>query len=271
MTDSVDTAANAQPAPYQPTRQQVLELAGQAGQLLLQSGAEIYRVQQTMSHMLEHFGLTEHNVYVISNGIFATVEEAGPAPLSLVRHVPLGSLNLQRIDAVNTVSRRLCEDRLDFDGARQALLQAAQEPGEPRILSLFAYGVGCFGFCLLFGGRLADGLAAFAVGLLLGLTDHWRLFGQSKFTRFVLKSGFVTVLSVLASWLVRSLGLNQVVIGAIIPLVPGVVFTTAIRELFNGDYLSGLIHLADALLTAVCIALGVVGAMMLASFLGGGV
>lgn len=253
----------------EPTRQQVLELAGQAGELLLRSGAEIFRVQQTMSRMLEHFGLTEHNVYVISNGIFATVEESGPAPLSLVRHVPLGSLDLGRIDAVNTVSRRLWEGRMDFEGAKQALLQAAQGPGASRGLNLFAYGAGCASFCLLFGGSLWDGAAAFLIGLILGLTDGCRLFGQSKFTRFVLKSAFVTLFSALAAGLFTGLELNQVVIGVIIPLVPGVVFTTAIRELFNGDYLSGLIHLSDALLTAACIALGVVGAMMLANWVGG--
>ena len=49
---------------------------------------------------------------------------------------------------------------------------------------------------------------------------------------------------------------DKIIIGAIMPLVPGIAFTTAIRDIYNADYLSGTIHLLDALITAVCIAVG---------------
>ena len=62
---------------------------------------------------------------------------------------------------------------------------------------------------------------------------------------------------------------NHIVIGSIIPLVPGVSLTTSVREFFNGDYVSGTIHLVDALLTAICIALGVGVAIFLFTSLGG--
>ncbi|MBQ7016581.1 MAG: hypothetical protein IJN10_06480 [Firmicutes bacterium] len=41
------------------------------------------------------------------------------------------------------------------------------------------------------------------------------------------------------------------------------------REFFNGDYISGSIHLIDALLTAVCIAVGVATAIFLFTSMGG--
>ena len=86
---------------------------------------------------------------------------------------------------------------------------------------------------------------------------------------FILGSVRVTLLSGAASWLLPSLDFNRVVIGGIIPLVPGVSFTTSIREFFNGDYLSGVIHLIAAVLTAVCIALGVCGGILVLRALGG--
>jgi uncharacterized membrane protein YjjP (DUF1212 family) len=64
---------------------------------------------------------------------------------------------------------------------------------------------------------------------------------------------------------------NSIVIGAIIPLVPGVSFSTSIAELFNGDHVSGTIHLMDAILSAACIAIGVGAAVYLVRMLGGAV
>ena len=79
---------------------------------------------------------------------------------------------------------------------------------------------------------------------------------------------FAAILMV-AALLLPALDFNRVVIGGIIPLVPGVAFSTSIREFFNGDYLSGVIHLIAALLTAVCIALGVCGGIFVLRQLGG--
>ena len=95
----------------------VLELAGHAGVLLLANGAEIVRVQETMIRLLRAFGVTNSNVYVISNGIFATVNEGSAQALSLVRHVPLGSVNLARIDQVNQISRSVCAGELGLEAA----------------------------------------------------------------------------------------------------------------------------------------------------------
>ena len=69
--------------------------------------------------------------------------------------------------------------------------------------------------------------------------------------------------------LLLALSASWVIIGGIVPMVPGVTFTTSIREFFNGDYLSGVIHCISAVLTAVCIALGVCGGTLIINALGG--
>ena len=94
-----------------------LKLAGHAGCILLKNGAEIFRVQETMTRILDAYGATDNNVYVISNGIFATEGEGTEHALSLVRHVPLGGVNLSRIDAVNAISREICEGQWTIDEA----------------------------------------------------------------------------------------------------------------------------------------------------------
>ena len=224
-----------------------LELAGHAGCILLKNGAEIFRVQETMTRILCAYGVTDNNVYVISNGIFATEGEGTEHALSLVRHVPLGGVNLSRIDAVNTISREICEGRWTTVEAEALLIRAETLTPEKPLTHVFACALGAASFCYLFGGSLLDSAAAFPI---------WG-------------SVLVTLLSGLLSALFPALSASWVVIGGIVPMVPGVTFTTSIREFFNGDYLSGVIHCICAILTAVCIALGVCGGAMLLGFMGG--
>ena len=247
-----------------------LETAGYAGRILLENGAEIGRVQETMIRILQAFQVTEYNVYVISNGIFATVNERREDALSLVRHVPLGSVNLSRIDAVNEVSREICDGRLDMDGAEQRLKEAEQLLPESPLVQVLASGLGAAGFCYLFGGTLAESVAAFPIGLLLWIYILKSEKRHSGFIQSIVGSLAVTLLSGLAD-LIPGVGFQAVVIGGIIPLVPGVTFSTSVREFFNGDYLSGLIHMVAAILTAVCIALGVCGGVALLQWMGGAV
>ena len=131
-----------------------LELAGHAGCILLKNGAEIFRVQETMIRILCAYGVSDHNVYVISNGIFATEGEGTDHALSLVRHVPLGGVNLSRIDAVNAVSREICAGKWSMDEAEAALTRVETLTPERPITHIFACALGAASFCYLFGGAL---------------------------------------------------------------------------------------------------------------------
>lgn len=222
-----------------------------------------------MIRILQAFHVQEYNVYVISNGIFATANESKEDALSLVRHVPLGSVDLSRIDAVNQVSRRIWDGKLTIPQAEAKLREIeAMEPMSP-LRQMLASALGAAGFCYLFGGTLADSIAAFPIGFLL----WWYMLAfekkQSAFLRCIFGGILLTLLSGGAAMLPLGLNFDRVVVGGIIPLVPGVTFSTSVREFFNGDYLSGIIHLIAAVLTAVCIALGVCGGMGLLQLMGG--
>lgn len=249
--------------------QRTLNLAVAVGEELLRNGAEIYRVQDTIIHIMEAFGITEYNVYVISNGIFATINETREDAHSSVRHVPLGNVNLSKIAEINQLSRNLCNHSLTVEKAYEILDHSRRVKSMPAFILVLAYGVGSACFCYLFGGNLFDSLVAFFLGLLLGIysLDASRR-NRSKFVASILGSAIVTAGSLLFS-IRLALSADKIIIGAIIPLVPGVAFTTSVREFFNGDYLSGSIHMIDALLTAICIAIGVGVTIQLYHFLGG--
>ena len=250
--------------------QRVMNLSVLAGVTLLKCGAEIFRVQDTMQRILDACEVHNYNVYVISNGIFATINEDQADHYSVVRHVPLGSVNLEKIDEINQLSRKICTNEYTLEEAEEQMEQSSRIHAPGKWLMVWASGFGAAGFCYLFGGSLFDSLVAFIMGLILQLfLDVAGAKRMSKFLSYIIGSTIVT----LGTGLVTATGLgvdfNHIVIGSIIPLVPGVSLTTSIREFFNGDYISGSIHLIDALLTAVCIAVGVATAIFLFTSMGG--
>lgn len=247
-----------------------LDLAVYAGEILLSNGAEIDRVQQTVRHMLAGLGLQNNHVYVLANAIFATVEENGASAVA-VRDIPLGNIHLGRVAAVNEVSRSLSNGKIyRLDELRTKLDACAALPTKPVWLQALACAVGSACFCFLIGGTWLDCIPPFVAGFLL---QYLLEFLERRSTA----SYIVTVIGALAvslvCWGMWRLGvgqsLNQMITGATLALVPGIALTTAIREFFQGDYLSGSIHLINALLKAACIAVGVVVALQLVNFAGG--
>lgn len=250
--------------------QKILKLAVSIGEMMLKSGGEIYRVQETVGRILEAYEIEDYNVFVVSNGIFATIHEEREDRGSMVRHVPLGSVHLGRIAALNQLSREICNHECTVEEAYERLEQCKKLTGAGKIGRLLAAGMGCSAFGYIYGGRLAECLIAFCLGILLQLfveaADKAKV---SKFIINIIGSAMVTAIAFGMTAFGLDFMQDKVVIGSIILLVPGVSLTTSIRELFNGDYLSGSIHLIDALMTAACIAVGVGAAVRVFQLFGG--
>ncbi len=250
--------------------QQILEISTMAAKALLESGAEIFRVQETVTRIIEHYGVNDYNVYVIANGFFINIDEHDEQHRTAIRHVPLHSIDLARIARVNQISREICTDVYDMEEAHRRL-EACQTPEkENKPLMVFASGVGAMGFCYVLGGSLYDSLFALLMGLILQVALYF-LGGRSKYLSFLMGAFLVTIAAGGVVCAGVGADFNSVVIGAIIPLVPGVSFSTSISELFNGDHVSGTIHLMDAVLSAVCIAIGVGAAVYLIRIMGGAI
>lgn len=252
--------------------QKALDTAIWAGEILLKNGAEISRVQGTIAWFLESFGITDHNVYVISNGIFVTIDETGENPGHAVRTINSAGTHLGRIEAVNELSREIAVQgtKLGMDVIRGRLKQCESLGSVPFWGRLLAGAAGSAGFCYIMGGSPWDSAAAFAAGLLL--QAFLTLCARMRINRFItniIGGSWVTLLA----WLMLAAGLgtslDSVIIGSIIALVPGVLLTTSIRDFFNSDYVSGVIHLIESLIIAACIAVGVGWMLSLIGAMGG--
>lgn len=251
---------------------EILSLAVEIGDALLRNGAEVYRVEDTVIHILKAYEIENFDVYVLSNGIFASANEDKDDACSMIRHVPLGSTHLERIAALNQLSREVCSHECSLIDAWNRLDACKTIPFRKKWTTVFFCGLGCGCFSYLFGGTPLDGLIAFFAGALLQLFLHTlSRHKTSKFIKNILGSAFVTLLALLVLSLSVPIYYDKVIIGSIMPLVPGIALTTSIRDFFNGDYLSGAIHMIDAILTAFCIAVGVGGVMTIYRLIPGGI
>lgn len=250
--------------------QKILNLAVMAGEILIKSGGEISRVETTMRHIIESYDIQNYNIYVLSNGIFATIESRDDSSYCLVRHVRFGTVNLEQIAAVNQLSREICSLHYSPDLALEKMEACQELPPHPLWEKSLASGTGCAAFTLLLGGTPVDSLFAFCFGSILQpLLFYFRTKNLSRFFYTIAASAFVTLLTVLTRTLSVPIRIDMVIIGCIMPLVPGLTLTNSIRDFFNVDYLSGVIHMVDALLTALSIAVGVGLIMTLYQSLGG--
>ena len=155
-----ETAENTQ-------RSLVLECAMQAGNILLQNGAEIFRVEETITRMCDHFGVESESAFILSNGIFITAGNEKESVYAQVRHIPVRGAQLDRVAAVNQLSREIVEGRYTIEEVREQLNQIENMPRKTKQMQILASAVGSACFCIMFGGSFRDSLGAFIAGFLL--------------------------------------------------------------------------------------------------------
>ena len=236
-----------------------LDIAYEAGSILLENGAEISRVEETMRRIASHYGVEGEDLFVLSNGIIATDKNYARS-----RFIPIKGASLDKVVAVNQLSRKVEQGEYSLEKLEYRLKQIRAMKGKPDWEQILASAVGSAAFCIIFGGSFMDSLASFIAGLILWV---FMLFVASKQLSRIVGTASGGLIATLICFGLYRIGLgnhlSNMIIGAIIPLIPGVAFTNGIRDMANEDYIAGVTRLLDAMLTFFCIALGVAMAFVL--------
>jgi len=243
-----------------------LEVASLAGHILLENGAEISRVEETMERIASHYGVKSQNFFVLSNGIFTTGQDG----YAKVEFIPFKGAQLERVVEVNRISRGICSGRYTLDEARDALLHVRTMKTKHWITQIAGSAVGSAGFCVIFGGGLMDAAAAFVAGMILWafvvfVTAPY----LSKTLGNIAAGALGTTLCVLFYKMGYGVSLGNMIVGSLIPLIPGVAFTNGIRDIACEDYIAGATRLLDAIMVFFCIASGVIITFMADAFIEG--
>lgn len=250
----------------------IANMAVLAGEIMLRSGAETYRVEDTIKHILdtaggagapgtgiggsESAGAVRTESLVMLTGIIVTIERPGQEAITVMRRVHDRGTNMHRIVEVNEISRKYCAGDLSAEETWERL-----ENIKGRQYTVWMYNVATVlvpaGFAPLFGGGLREIFAAGAVGILLAviMTIGKRMRISSFILNMICAGGVAAAAMALKAWY-PILNMDTVIISGIMPLVPGVAITNAIRDTLRGDYISGEARALEAFVTAAAVAIG---------------
>ena len=250
----------------------IANMAVLAGEIMLRSGAETYGVEDTIKHILdtaggagapgtgiggsESAGAVRTESLVMLTGIIVTIERPGQEAITVMRRVHDRGTNMHRIVEVNEISRKYCAGDLSAEETWERL-----ENIKGRQYTVWMYNVATVlvpaGFAPLFGGGLREIFAAGAVGILLAviMTIGKRMRISSFILNMICAGGVAAAAMVLKAWY-PILNMDTVIISGIMPLVPGVAITNAIRDTLRGDYISGGARALEAFVTAAAVAIG---------------
>lgn len=245
----------------------LLTAATHAGKLLLESGAEIYRVEDTICRICENYQVQEANSIVLPTAIFVTIVAEGRS-VSKVKRIKSRGLNIDRIDKINTLSRLSTALSLaEFEGRLNAI---EHEPPYGLQVNLAAGAIAAGGFTLFFGGQLSDMLCACVIGFCIQyFLQLWERKKLPSFFAISFCSAMTAVLAILFTQLHLAAALNSLIIGSLMLLVPGLAITNAIRDSLAGDLISGMARGMEAVLIAIAVALGPGLVMSLWLWIGG--
>lgn len=238
------------------TGQEPVRLCLLAGKIMLQSGAETYRVEDTMSRMATAMGLVSSHSSVTPTVIMFQAGDTGSAQLIRIAE---RTIDLQKVAAVNDISRKLSSGAITTQAAHGLLVEIdLSKHAYPVFLQITAAAISTGCFTLMFKGELSDfipgvlcGGLAFSAFILLHRLVKVKFFAE--FTASLL----VGLLAMLLVTLGIGVSLDKIIIGSVMPLVPGLVITNAVRDLMAGHLVSGLSRGAEAFLTAFAIGAGI--------------
>lgn len=239
----------------------LLHLLLDMGEMLLDSGAEIKRVEDTLQRIGCAYGAARMNVFVITSSIVITMEKMNGELLTHTKRVNYtGSTDFTALEQLNALSRNCCMNPIPMDQFQRRLHEIAEPKGrrELYIGSILAGG----SFAVFFGGTFANGIAAALVAVLI-------CFIQEKMTKlfvntimFNLFGSFVVgIVICLTVKPFPFLNLDKIMIGDIMLLIPGIAATNSIRDMLMGDTISGMMRLIESILWAGALACGFMAAI----------
>ena len=244
---------------------QKIRLICKAAQMVLENGGETYRVEETGMRMANGLGMKDVTIVAFPTSIFVNVDGR-----SRIRRITHRGTNTARLARINDVSRRVERGELTPDEAEQVLGEIAADPGWRLSTLIVAYGVSAASFALLFGGGLGSVFAALVVGMLVQAIQPLFAHMAMGTLLFNFCGGFMTALLCQATSHVIPYGdVNAAIIGGIMPMLTGLLMTTAVRDTMYGDLISGIARAVEALLLAGCVALGVFVGLKAVVMLGG--
>ena len=237
--------------------EQLLTCAMDIGEQLLISGAEVHRVEESIQRMCSAFGFARTDVFIITSSMVVTAYGDDNTPYTQTRRITASTIDIERIHRLNALSRKICAEPMTEEQIRRELADAISCKPYGFWTELLCYAVIAGAFPLFFGGTVTETVISLLVGgiVRVGILLWEAAVARPIFTKFM-SAAVATALAFFAMKLGWINSVDKIIIGNIMTLIPGIGLTVALRDLFTGDSIAGLLRTIEAVLTALAIAAG---------------
>jgi uncharacterized membrane protein YjjP (DUF1212 family) len=253
-------------------QKKVLILAIYAGEIMMKNGAEIYRVEDTITRICKASGIEYIEVFATPTGFFVSIDKGGAEddPLTYVKRINGIDTDLNKISLVNSFSREFTTTDLSVDDSMKVLKDIDHQKPYPYPLRMVGAALIASFFTLIFGGNIIDFLCAAIIGpLSYALYTFLGKYDINAFIKPFCSCALAAFVAMILSTSIPTASYEYIISGTLMIFVPGVAITNSIRDFLTGSMLSGVVRLMEAILIAVSLAAGAGVIIKLWSVIGG--
>ncbi len=235
----------------------LLLLATRAGSIMLQNGAETYRVEDTIVRICKSRKYIQAvDAFVTPTGIFASLECQGEL-ITNIQRIKSIKIDLNKVDLINNFSRKFVNSNMTTKQGMSELIKINMIQSYSQAEIVIYGSLSAAFFSILFGGSSLDFVSSFLISAIVIICTT--ILGKYNITFFISNFCGAAIASILSIFFIK-IGMGQnmdkIIIGSLMPLVPGVSITNAIRDTMSGEFVSGLSRGMEAFVIASAIAFG---------------
>ncbi len=251
-------------------KKSILRIALYAGEIMLKNGAETYRTEDTINRICKSRQLNHVNSFVIPTGIFISDDRLDG--ISFIKRIESRTINLNKISEVNNFARKFVKSDINYKEAILELEKIDEEQKYKSIIRTIFTGIASAFVSLLFGAGLNDFILAFLISM-VDIRINWRIqrLNSTSFLADATSGAIICILALASKSIGLGKNIDMIIVGSIMPLVPGVALTNGLRDFISGDLIAGVTRVAEAILIAISIAVGVGAILNIWTYLIGGV
>lgn len=134
--------------------EKLLNFGCEMGRQLLQNGAEIYRVEESILRLLAAYGRKEAEVFAIPSCIILNIQEGERNYTKSIR-VQTVSNNLRRLSNLNALCRDICREPPPVEESVRRMEAILAQPVYSSMVGFLAYGLVAFFFYAFLGRRIS--------------------------------------------------------------------------------------------------------------------
>ncbi len=240
-----------------PDIHKIIQIAGEAGRIVLENGGETHLVEEAVTCVCERFEVKDASCFATPTGIMLSAIDHNGHTASLVKRIHSRTTNLAKIARVNDLVFGKRKNPHTPESFAKALTAIDRIPfyDNWQIILAACFCASCF--TIVYGGNWHDFIVSFVIGGIIKTVSLLleRININNFFTNIICGgiTAFIALLSVKFGVGENS---KEIIIGALMLLVPGLAVTNAIRDTIMGDIVAGTARAVEALLVAVAIAVG---------------